>query len=199
MPPALGFESPCPHHVGASFLSLAPTFFQKVGVRSFRCSSFPNRIRCAGFRFGYSAPCPSTQGTLITFLLARNLAQQAFSAGRSVFSFQQESRRSCFPVVYFTCSAAPPKNKKCVSPKPSGLTHFCYTIFPSNFLPFFHISPDSMKKAHGGSATGFTQNRHTLWAYYIGFTEKFQMVLFTNFTCRTRSILEYNSSALLTN
>ena len=59
-------------------------------------------------------------------------------------------------------SAAPPKNKKCVSPKISGLTHFCYTIFPSNFLPFFHISPDFMKKAHGGSATGFTQNRHTL-------------------------------------
>ena len=87
--------------------------------------------------------------------------------------------------LFFACSAAPPKNKKCASPERSGLTHFCYTIFPSNFLPFFHLSPDSMKKAHGGSATGFTQNRHTLWAYYSGFTEKFQMVLFTNFTCRT--------------
>ena len=47
-----GFESPRRHHVGASFVSLAPTFFQKVRVRSRRCSSFPNRTRFAGFRFG---------------------------------------------------------------------------------------------------------------------------------------------------
>ena len=41
--------------LAASFISLAPTFFilfQKVRARSCRCSSFPNRTRFAGLRFG---------------------------------------------------------------------------------------------------------------------------------------------------
>ena len=32
------------------------------------------------------------------------------------------------------------------------------------------------KKAHGCSATGFTQKRHTLYIYYSGFGWKFQML-----------------------
>ena len=47
-----GFESPPGHHVGASCISLAPTFFQKVRAHSFRCSSFPTAIRFAGFAVG---------------------------------------------------------------------------------------------------------------------------------------------------
>lgn len=47
-----GFESPRRHHIGASLVSLAPIFFQKVRVRSRRCSSFPNRTRSIGLRFG---------------------------------------------------------------------------------------------------------------------------------------------------
>ena len=39
-------------HVGASYILLAPTF-SKVRARSLRCSSFPNRTRCAGLRFGF--------------------------------------------------------------------------------------------------------------------------------------------------
>ena len=39
-------------HVGASYISLAPTF-SKVRARSLRCSSFPNRTRFAGPRFGF--------------------------------------------------------------------------------------------------------------------------------------------------
>ena len=39
-------------HVGASYISLAPTF-SKVRARSLRCSSFPNRTRFAGLRFGF--------------------------------------------------------------------------------------------------------------------------------------------------
>ena len=47
-----GFESLQVHHVGASFLSLAPTFFTRVRARLCRCASFPNRTRSAGLRFG---------------------------------------------------------------------------------------------------------------------------------------------------
>lgn len=47
-----GFESPRRHHIGASLVSLAPIFFQKVRVRSRRCSSYPNRTRSIGLRFG---------------------------------------------------------------------------------------------------------------------------------------------------
>ena len=50
-PKGRGFESLLAYHVGASFVSLAPTFF-KVRARSRRCSSFPNRTRLAGLRFG---------------------------------------------------------------------------------------------------------------------------------------------------
>ena len=60
------------------------------------------------------------------------------------------------------------------SAKP-GLTHFCYTICLWSFLSSFHFSPDSIKKACGGSATGFTQKRHTLYAYYSRGGWRFQM------------------------
>ena len=52
-------------------------------------------------------------------------------------------------------------NKKCVSSKTSGLTHFCYTICLWSFCSYCRFLPD-LKKAHGFSATGFTQKRHTL-------------------------------------
>ena len=52
-PPEGGIYSVAMLHVGASFISLAPTFFTKVRARSFCCSSFPNRTRCAGLRFGF--------------------------------------------------------------------------------------------------------------------------------------------------
>ena len=48
-------ESYTLRHVVASCISLATTllcFASKVISRSFRCSSFPNRSRCAGLRFG---------------------------------------------------------------------------------------------------------------------------------------------------
>ena len=50
--PVRGFESHPLRHVGASCISLAPTF-SKVRARSLRCSSFPNRTRFAGLRFGF--------------------------------------------------------------------------------------------------------------------------------------------------
>ena len=51
-PVGRGFESLHPYHVGASYISLAPTF-SKVRARSLRRSSFPNRTRFAGLRFGF--------------------------------------------------------------------------------------------------------------------------------------------------
>ena len=50
---ACGFESHYPYHVGASFVSLAPTF-SNVRAHSLRCSSSPNRTRFARLRFGFS-------------------------------------------------------------------------------------------------------------------------------------------------
>ena len=38
------------------------------------------------------------------------------------------------------------KNKKCVSPRTSGLTHFCHTICLWSFRSSCHFSPDSAKK-----------------------------------------------------
>ena len=52
---------PCyPHHVVASCVSLAAIFMLciKNTVRSLRCSSFPNRIRFAGLRFGFPREQP---------------------------------------------------------------------------------------------------------------------------------------------
>lgn len=43
-------ESPRLHQVGASDMSLAPTFFAEVRARSCRGSSAPNRTHCAGLR-----------------------------------------------------------------------------------------------------------------------------------------------------
>ena len=123
-----GFESPPGHHVGASCISLAPTFLQKserthsaappfqprfasldsrlvldidlkagvskvftlsnssqasyrlrrvfyaphqkLIVRSFCCSSFPNRIRFAGFRFGFG--CGTVACTSEVFTLSNS-------------------------------------------------------------------------------------------------------------------------------
>ena len=39
-------------HIGASLVSLAPIFFQKVRACSRRCFSFPNRTRSIGLRLG---------------------------------------------------------------------------------------------------------------------------------------------------
>lgn len=41
---ACGFDSHYPHHVGASFASLAPIFFAKIRARSNRCSSLPQKV-----------------------------------------------------------------------------------------------------------------------------------------------------------
>ena len=48
-----GIYSVAMFHVGASYVSLAPTFLQKAGARSCRCSFSPNRARCVGLRFGF--------------------------------------------------------------------------------------------------------------------------------------------------
>ena len=48
-----GIHSVLMFHVGASDIKLAPTIFAKVRARSRRCSSFPNRTRCAGLRCGF--------------------------------------------------------------------------------------------------------------------------------------------------
>ena len=47
--------------------------------------------------------------------------------------------------------------------------------FPIKFSVTLRLSPISAKNACGVSATGFTQKRHTLWAYYNGWGGKFQM------------------------
>ena len=39
-------------HVGAKFALLRRSFLQKNVIRPLPCSSFPNRTRCAGLRFG---------------------------------------------------------------------------------------------------------------------------------------------------
>ena len=100
---------------------------------------------------------------------------------------------------FFACSAAPPKNKKCVSPKPSGLTHFCYTIFPSNFLPFFHISPDSMKKRMAILQLVLRRIATRCRPIIADSPENFKWFYSPILHAVPRSILEYNSSALLTN
>ena len=55
-----------------------------------------------------------------------------------------------------------------------------------SFLSSCHFSPDSAKKARGCSATGFTQKRHTLYAYYSRGKSEFQMLFFTDFGSGTR-------------
>ena len=63
-------------HVGASFISLAPTFFTKVRARSCRCSSFPNRTRCAGLRFGFG--CRPETGGIHSVMILHNLSENSF-------------------------------------------------------------------------------------------------------------------------
>ena len=53
------FDSPRLHHVGASFISLAPAF-TKVRARICRCSFFLNRTHCAGLRFCFGCNLESS-------------------------------------------------------------------------------------------------------------------------------------------
>ncbi len=92
------FESPISDHVGASCISLAPTF-SKVRARSLRCSSFPNRTRFAGLRFGFG----------------RNLERKSILTPYST----PEQSRLCSggflqksPSALFSCSA-PPNQTRC--------------------------------------------------------------------------------------
>jgi len=48
------------------------------------------------------------------------------------------------------------------------------------FSSIFHLSPAFTQKACGCSATGFTQKRHTLYAYYSRGKSEFQMIFFTS-------------------
>ena len=48
--------------------------------------------------------------------------------------------------------------------------------FPRKFSVTLRLSPIFAKNACGVSATGFTQKRHTLYAYYNGWGRKFQML-----------------------
>ena len=59
------FESCHSDQVVADFVSFATTFYLKVIAHSLRRSSFPNRTRCAGLRFGFAKLCDS--GLLAAF------------------------------------------------------------------------------------------------------------------------------------
>ena len=61
-------------------------------------------------------------------------------------------------------------------------TRFAYEVFAH--LAISHPIPQ--KKARGCSATGFTQKRHTLYAYYSRGKSEFQMLFFTDFGSGTR-------------
>ena len=52
---ALGFESPCPHHVAADDISFAATFLQKSPLTHFVAASFQIATAYAGLRFGSAA------------------------------------------------------------------------------------------------------------------------------------------------
>ena len=47
---------------------------------------------------------------------------------------------------------------------------------PMKFSPILPLLPRFRKKARGCSATGFTQKRHTLYAYYSRGKSEFQMI-----------------------
>ena len=49
---ALGFESPCPHHVAADDISFAATFLQKSPLTHFVAAPFQTGPAIAGLRFG---------------------------------------------------------------------------------------------------------------------------------------------------
>ena len=53
---------------------------------------------------------------------------------------------------------------------------FCASSVMTLYTIAYKLSPDSAKKACGCSATGFTQKRHTLYAYYSRGETEFQMV-----------------------
>ena len=52
----------------------------------------------------------------------------------------------------------------------------------------FHFSLISAKNARSTSATGFTQKRHTLYAYYNGWSGKFQMFFAEKIGARLRQV-----------
>ena len=94
-----GFESPPGHHVGASCISLALTFLQKVRVRSFRCSSFPTANRYAGFAVGFG------RGTVVSaskvFTLSSS-SQASYRLRRVFYASHQK-----LIVRSFCCSSLP--------------------------------------------------------------------------------------------
>ncbi len=51
---------------------------------------------------------------------------------------------------------------------------------PMKFSPILPFLTRFRKKACGCSATGFTQKRHTLYAYYSRGKSEFQMIFFTS-------------------
>ena len=97
---ACGFESLQAHHVVADFISFATTFYFKVIAHSFRRSSFPNRTRFAGLRFGFGCRLESWRIKTV----------HAFHVGASCISlaltfFQKVRARS------FRCSSFPNHNR----------------------------------------------------------------------------------------
>ena len=92
------FDSPRLHHVGASFISLAPTFLQK-SERTCRCSFFPNRTRCVGLRFRFECSPESGGIYCVAMVQTRIGGTPAFwrRFRRKVFALMQtENRRLRF-------------------------------------------------------------------------------------------------------
>ena len=65
--------------------------------------------------------------------------------------------------------------------KPVKIRTYAFLLhdLPILFSATSRLSPISAKNACGVSATGFTQKRHTLYAYYNGWDGKFQMFFAT--------------------
>ena len=65
-------------------------FFTKVRARSRRCSSFPNRTRCAGLRFGIGCK----PGSVASIVLQCSSSSQATYRLRRAFSFHGKAHRA---------------------------------------------------------------------------------------------------------
>ena len=74
---AYRFESGHRHHVGASYVSLAPTFL-KVRARSRRCSSSPTATRFAGLAVGVP-PCGRLSASVISLAASFFISLQSSS------------------------------------------------------------------------------------------------------------------------
>ena len=67
--------------------------FSKVRVRSFRCSSSPNRTRCAGLRFGFGCK-PEAAASIV---LGCSTSSRTAYRSRRRFLFQSKRHRSFTP------------------------------------------------------------------------------------------------------